>query len=148
MNWLLTRQTPRRSKKLRREPLLRLKHFKRKREKPVLRFPRLLRLYPSALPDLAVLLALFVQFLVIWAPKVDTPTIHPEFPICVFDAASEVTGPISVTSGSKPWLFRTMRIWTGCWRTKLKLCSREIMRELYFLARYYPSFKLCSRHHP
>ena len=44
----------------------------------------------------------FVQFLVIFAPKVHTPTIHPEFLICVFDAASEVTGPISVTSGSKP----------------------------------------------
>ena len=44
----------------------------------------------------------FVQFLVIFAPKVNTPTIHPEFLICVFDAASEVTGPISVTSGSKP----------------------------------------------
>ena len=42
-------------------------------------------------------MALFLQFLVIFAPKVDTPTIHPEFPICVFDAASEVTGPISVT---------------------------------------------------
>ena len=96
MNWLTTRPTPRRSKKVIREPLLRLKHFKRKREKPVLKFPRLLRLHPSALPDLAVLLALFLQLLVTFAPKVDTPTIHSELPICVFDAASEVTGPISV----------------------------------------------------
>ena len=42
-------------------------------------------------------MVLFLQFLVIFAPEVDTPTIHPEFPICVFDAAEEVTGPISVT---------------------------------------------------
>ena len=96
MNWPTTRPTPRRSKKLRREPLLRLRHFKRKREKPVLKFPRLLRLHPSALPDLAVLLVLFLRLLIIFAPKVDTPTIHSELPTCAFDAASEVTGPISV----------------------------------------------------
>ena len=86
-----------RSKKLRREPLLRLKHFKRKREKLAPKFPRLLCLHPSALPDLlAVLFALFLQLLVIFAPRVDAPTIHSELLICVFDAASEVTGPISV----------------------------------------------------
>ena len=96
MNWPTTRPTPRRSKKLRREPLLRSKHFKRKREKPVLKFPRLLRLHPSALPDLVVLLAFFLQLLAIFAPKVDTPTIHSEHLICVFDAESKVTGPFSV----------------------------------------------------
>ena len=96
MNWPTTRATPRRSKKLRREPLLRLRHFKRKREKPVQTFPRLLRLHPSALPDLAVLLVLFLRLLIIFAPKVDTPTIHSELPTCAFDAASEVTGLISV----------------------------------------------------
>lgn len=41
-------------------------------------------------------MVLFLQVLFIFAPKVDTPTIHPELSICVFDAASEVTGPISV----------------------------------------------------
>ena len=96
MNWPTTRPTPRRSKKLRREPLLRLKHFKRKRGKPVLKFPRLLRLHLSALPDLVVLLVLFLQLLVIIAPKVDAPTIHSELPTYAFDAASEVTGRISV----------------------------------------------------
>ena len=96
MNWPTTRPTLRRSKNQRREPLLRLKHFKRKREKPVLKFPRLLRHHPSALPDLVVLLALFLQLLAIFALKVDTPTIHSELPTYVFDAASEVTGPISV----------------------------------------------------
>jgi len=41
-------------------------------------------------------LALFLQLLVIFTPKVDTSTIHSELPICVIDVASEVTGPISV----------------------------------------------------
>ena len=31
-----------------------------------------------------------------FCPKVDTPTIHSERLICVFDAESEVTGPVSV----------------------------------------------------
>lgn len=43
-------------------------------------------------------MALFLQLLAIFAPKVDTPTINSELPICVFDAASEVTGPISAIS--------------------------------------------------
>ena len=83
-------------KKTEERAAVKIKTLQEKREKPILRFPRLLRLHPSALPDLAVLLALFLQLLVIFAPKVDTPTIHSELPICVFDAASEVTGPISV----------------------------------------------------
>ena len=37
-----------------------------------------------------------LPLLVIFAPKVDTPTILSELPICVLDAASKVTGPISV----------------------------------------------------
>ena len=95
-NWLGMRPTPRRSKKLRRELLLRLKDFKRKREKPVLKLSQLLRLHLSALPDLAVLLVLFLQLLVIFALKVDTPIIHSELPTCALDAASEATGPICV----------------------------------------------------
>ena len=43
-----------------------------------------------------VLLVLFLQLLVIFAFKVDTPIIHSELPTCALDAASEVTGPICV----------------------------------------------------
>ena len=83
-------------KKAEKRAAVKIKTLQEKKRKTSLKFPRLLRLHPSALPDLAVLLVLFLRLLIIFAPKVDTPTIHSELPTCAFDAASEVTGPISV----------------------------------------------------
>ena len=91
--WPTTRPTLRRLRKLRKEPPLRSKHCKRKRGKLVLKVP-LLRFHLLAPPELAVRLALFLQLLVIFVPKVDTLTTHSEASACAFDAVNEDTGPI------------------------------------------------------
>lgn len=91
--WPTTRPTLRRLKKPRKEPPLRSKHCKRKRGKLVLKVP-LLRFHLLAPPELAVRLALFLQLLVIFVPKVDTLTTHSEASTCAFDAVNEDTGPI------------------------------------------------------
>ena len=91
--WPTTRPTLRRLRKPRKEPPLRSKHCKRKRGKLVLKVP-LLRFHLLAPPELAVRLALFLQLLVIFVPKVDTLTTHSEASTCAFDAVNEDTGSI------------------------------------------------------
>lgn len=96
MIWPTTRPTPQRLKRRKKELVLGLNHCKKRREKPAQKF-LLLRLQPLALPDLAVRLALFLQLLVIFVPKVDTPSTHLEPSTCVIDAVNEGIGPICAT---------------------------------------------------